>query len=383
MYLRILMNHISKDCDICFDVCDNPVMCQNMDCSSHICPGCTKLLIDFSLKENKIPLCPGNNCMSNFTYNILMRSFKNTSIFDKPVSKSNKSCNEIIISVGKCYIKYFMNTHENEIKYYFQQKATINQIRLEKLDYIRRSFPIGISLISSIALKHKLNKCQSYQNKLSDNIKKLIPCIFSHCKGFLNNNYRCMSCHQDFCSDCHEKKNDWHVCKEDDLATINELKKLIKCPTCKLAVDKMSGCDSVTCPNCHTHFDYKTGKIGGHGGHSHNLNPNLDKTTLINMHKDSIIKRPDSNFVLRLLEEIESNSQKKSSDRNIIKLVGKYKEDPIENNIPDIVKAFDKFTKDTLNYRKYIMYIMDIDKQLRTDTLDISQLKIIHKYYCK
>jgi hypothetical protein len=329
---------MSRDCDICFDDCESPVCCQDSECESHICTNCVKLLVSFSLKEKKIPLCPRNDCTSNFSYKTLVVNY------DKR--------DDIITMVGQCYVNYFLNTHANEINYYHIQKATIDQIRLEKLDYLEKSFPVGISLICKIALKRKMKATNVYKKKLSKNIENMMPCMFNYCKGFMNNNYKCMTCNQQFCSDCYTKKDPGHLCKEDDIATVNELKKMVKCPKCKLAVDKMSGCNSVTCPNCHTLFNYDSGKEGGHN----NIITHLDKTTLINTHRDTIYKLEERDIVLQL--------------QNVITLI-------------NVIKAFDKFTKNNMRYRKYISDIMNIDKQLIKNEFDIERLKIIHQTYCK
>ena len=90
-------------------------------------------------------------------------------------------------------------------------------------------------------------------------------CFNLTCNGFLDPNYICMMCSTEFCKDCEKKLKIGHVCRQEDLDSVNLVNDMIKCPGCKLPVFKNEGCDSITCSNCNTNFLYSTGKVGGHG----------------------------------------------------------------------------------------------------------------------
>ena len=97
---------------------------------------------------------------------------------------------------------------------------------------------------------------------------------------------KCIRCNQEWCFDCHAP---WHKdisCKEfrkgDQLfkkwtkgwshtGTVN----CQKCPTCRVFIQRSTGCDHMTCNRCDTHFCYECGGrfifIPGLGGHNDHL----------------------------------------------------------------------------------------------------------------
>jgi uncharacterized Zn finger protein (UPF0148 family) len=53
-----------------------------------------------------------------------------------------------------------------------------------------------------------------------------------------------------------------HVCNPDTLATIQLLQKECKrCPKCAIPIFKIDGCDQMWCVQCHTAFNWRTGKV--------------------------------------------------------------------------------------------------------------------------
>ena len=99
------------------------------------------------------------------------------------------------------------------------------------------------------------------------------PCPSEGCRGFLSSAYKCGTCENYYCSDCHLQKNsrtdNEHVCDEDAKATIAMIRRDTKpCPKCMIGIEKVSGCSQMWCVNCHTTFDWNTMKI--ETGYIHN-----------------------------------------------------------------------------------------------------------------
>ena len=96
--------------------------------------------------------------------------------------------------------------------------------------------------------------------------KFIKACPDEGCRGFLSNQWKCGICSSWFCPDCHENKgldrDIPHTCDEELKATIALLSNDTKsCPNCGTGISKIDGCDQMWCPDCHTAFSWRTGRI--------------------------------------------------------------------------------------------------------------------------
>ena len=107
----------------------------------------------------------------------------------------------------------------------------------------------------------ELTKLRRERNKLIEDIevvkkggdikekeKKVFmrACPKSDCNGFLSSQWKCAVCKVNVCSECHEIKEEGHVCDENILASAKALKKDSKpCPGCSALIFKISGCDQM------------------------------------------------------------------------------------------------------------------------------------------
>jgi len=95
--------------------------------------------------------------------------------------------------------------------------------------------------------------------------KLVCGCPMNECRGFINMpGYKCGVCDTEICGKCHviKDKVHEHICKDDDVKTVELLKKDTKpCPGCGAASKKTEGCNQVWCMNCHKAWSWSTGKI--------------------------------------------------------------------------------------------------------------------------
>lgn len=99
-----------------------------------------------------------------------------------------------------------------------------------------------------------------------DRAKFIKACPDERCRGFLSSQWKCGICNNFFCPDCHENKGPQrdipHECDEELKATIALLSNDTKsCPNCGTGISKIDGCDQMWCPDCHTAFSWRTGRI--------------------------------------------------------------------------------------------------------------------------
>jgi hypothetical protein len=93
-----------------------------------------------------------------------------------------------------------------------------------------------------------------------------LKCSVDGCRGFLSSAWRCGLCEMFTCKDCFEVKGSSrdapHACKEENLATANELKRSTKgCPKCGIRIFRTEGCSQMFCTACNTPFDWNTGRV--------------------------------------------------------------------------------------------------------------------------
>jgi len=88
-------------------------------------------------------------------------------------------------------------------------------------------------------------------------------CPMDKCKGFLSSQWKCGLCETKICSKCNEQnEGEEHVCDQNNVETVAMLAKDTKpCPACGTMIFKISGCNQMWCPDCHTAFDWSSGRI--------------------------------------------------------------------------------------------------------------------------
>jgi hypothetical protein len=91
-------------------------------------------------------------------------------------------------------------------------------------------------------------------------------CPSNGCRGFLSSQWKCGLCNVWVCPKCHEiigaDKNVEHTCSPENIATAELLAKDSKpCPKCASMIFKIDGCSQMWCVQCHTSFDWRTGRI--------------------------------------------------------------------------------------------------------------------------
>lgn len=95
-------------------------------------------------------------------------------------------------------------------------------------------------------------------------------CNKNDCKGFIDMSGVCGLCKTIYCKKCMIEKADGHVCNENDVLSVEMIKKDSKsCPTCTTLIYRISGCPDMFCTSCHTSFNWNTLRIDKNG----NSNP--------------------------------------------------------------------------------------------------------------
>lgn len=234
-----------EECGVCCDMFKNIICCKF--CEYKSCKECTK---KYLLSVNGDAVCMNPECKKHwereYLYEILPKTFVNND-----------------------YKKYKQNLlFENEIaRIPITQEAAIREkerrenakIIAKKQEKIRELY-VEINKIHEEI--YRLNTGNTRGSSIDTSYK--YKCPSQNCHGFLDNKYFCGLCDKHVCKHCFVelKNNKTHVCNEETVETINEIKKTSKpCPKCGTMISKINGCSQMFCTHCHTAFDWRTGNI--------------------------------------------------------------------------------------------------------------------------
>lgn len=125
-------------------------------------------------------------------------------------------------------------------------------------------------------LSTELRRLQTTTRMLQNNITDLkygndeekstrkftFKCPVEDCNGFLDDKYYCGICTNKICRHCFEIKDKDHECDEEKKETVTMLRKDTKpCPKCGEMIYKVDGCNQMWCTECHTAFDWASGRV--------------------------------------------------------------------------------------------------------------------------
>lgn len=360
-------------CAVCFcpiEKNERSYSCVVIECNECVCEECMILLLKFSEGSGIIPKCPAEKCKGIYTLSNL-----------KEMSQDDLS-----IYSSACF-KYIMKDQGDVVKKRLQEIKILTDLRNERLKYLEQEYPKGILLTAKITFKDRLRSLDKQKSKLkSAQINKTNRnCMNVVCNGFLDPNFVCITCGTEFCNQCEVKITENHVCKQEDLDSVNIVNDMVKCPGCKLPVFKNEGCDSITCSNCNTNFEYSTGKLGGHGS----SNAKLGKTISINKKErlSNIFEEHLNSECLELLLMFEALEPKIRTKDTILTPIKEY----FSTNDSQLAKKkiaikIDKYYNYMAKNRHYHKLLIKIEEKIRNKE-DLDDLKeylddVISKYLC-
>lgn len=353
------------DCLICFYPIQqgDSITCGNPECSASICSECAKSYILFSKTENQIAKCPSSSCRNEYLYSNIKKLGKEYEIL------YNDTC-----------FQYFNMENTNDVDNIVNHDLLLDKIRKERKEFIQLQFPVAISLTIEHALSSKMRKIDK-QNRLK--IKKIIndsnrKCINLLCPGKLNADFKCLTCDTIFCKQCEKKTHIGHICKDEDIQSLQFIKSLVKCPKCLYPVIRSYGCNNMTCSVCKTDFNYITGQISVVGGNHDNAHTEINTSI-----KPSERFKNDYNIdVLKLLIEFENKTPKEESLTYILKQLIKIKKGETElcDNIKEsIAKSYEKHQTSVYRQKRYYKLAQIIEECHNNNELTTSVIENLIK----
>jgi len=327
------------ECGICFDTITPPdnglLKCSDRLCTQLICFSCLGGYLNHTSSNSSLPNCIGKDCHGIYLYSDVLR-------IDNRLNESYlKSCHQALMQAGEN-----LSTRER----------ILDALRKEKQKYVRKEFPLAISIVADITCKVKLNKTKKTELKKSGRI-----CMNLFCSGILDENLVCMKCDSKFCKECERLIETGHKCKEEDVESMKVTKNLPKCPSCGIHVDKNKACDHVMCGVCGTKFIYGTDQLGGGGGHTEMVNV-ANKISLTRDYKNKL-----DNEMIKYILLIEGKEIKNPSYAPVLNAV--------KNNDPvKIARSLENYHRLKYAWKLYMRYMNEIEKLLIKGSITLDLL---------
>lgn len=151
--------------------------------------------------------------------------------------------------------------YEGALRYAHKSEADL------KIADIQKTIREHSDIISKLAEERDRLRRELNENPTGGGARKFVmQCQNNGCRGMLTTQYKCDLCTKFTCSKCFvaivEGEKADHVCKQEDVDTVDELRKNSKpCPTCGTRISKIDGCDQMWCPECKTAFSWSKGTV--------------------------------------------------------------------------------------------------------------------------
>lgn len=170
---------------------------------------------------------------------------------------------DLLYEQKKCFLPRVSNimSYEQELEVLKKEEKEILTLYRQKIKEIRKVENHVHQLKDAFYSNRDEN---IVEEQFSNRTVQNRPCITESCLGFLDSKGYCPVCKKMTCLSCNIDKTDIenHECKEEDKAQWVELRNSTKpCPSCRVRIFKISGCDQMWCVHCNTAFSWSRGTI--------------------------------------------------------------------------------------------------------------------------
>lgn len=232
-------------CKICADVRKKTVTCLN--CETVVCTGCMQRI----MLQSPIFKFACTSCNHDMSYEYIHPHFSKR--FWKQEYREYV-CQEIMrIEANRlpATMSFVAQKHRaRDIK---------SQIRALKGQYRDLSSQKAQIRAKICELHQKMKRCDTSTHL------RYTHCCNAECRAYVSDNEpTCVVCNTTTCSGCHGRILEGvpHLCDESAVLSISTIQKECReCPTCRVHIQKIDGCDQMFCTLCKSPFSWTTGQI--------------------------------------------------------------------------------------------------------------------------
>ena len=249
-----------SECSICVEKynkkTNRQIVC--IHCNGYYCKKCMETYL---LNESSDPKCM--MCQHEFSHDFILANM--TTSFMNQKYKTHRET--ILMDREKClmphtqeYVQYELKMRDlrKEVK---QEEEEIKRMK-NRINDLNRSIIQQNARLSRWSNTYQIENGEESNFEPNKSSQFIHCCPVDNCKGFLSTQWKCGICNVKVCNQCNSMKNENHECNEDDIKTMELLKKDTKpCPSCGSMIHKIQGCDQMWCVQCKTPFSWRTGKV--------------------------------------------------------------------------------------------------------------------------
>ena len=272
-------------CSICIEnfnkTIRKKVVCN--DCNVQICTKCIKRFLGDNLQKPHCMQCHAIYTIEfldvkfsvNYRKNIL-KSAREVILVDRERKHLPELMPRAEALMKSMELRLELNANFTKIRNVRKQYKEIDRLILESSLQIVLQDLEGL-IAEKTTLKNEIDNLEDEDIRLSEeysncyqnyrygerlSVQRIISCVSSGCKGFLNNEFTCGLCKTEVCFACHEKKEINHECKQEIIDSLSLIQQdTHPCPNCNTNIYKIHGCAQMFCTHCHTAFNWDTGRI--------------------------------------------------------------------------------------------------------------------------
>ena len=250
---------MSECCSICYN---NVTAHSKITCPFCEYVGCKTCIQRYSLESTEDLNCV--NCHRYFDRSTQAQMFTKNFI-----DKVYKKRREEVLFQRECSLlpstqpAIIVEKHKRNVRTEIQNTRELYNNKMKELNKLNKK----IQDLNVYLYSNNINSQDAEDMKSASAF--VMKCSRPECKGFMSTAYKCGTCSEYTCPDCHEPKNGRndlsHVCDENKVKTIALISRDCKpCVSCGTQIHKIEGCPQMFCTQCNILFDWNTGKKVSH-----------------------------------------------------------------------------------------------------------------------
>lgn len=357
-----------KTCAVCFSVEDTSedeiyLGCELGLCDAALCSDCLSSYLEYAHKNTLAPVCVATSCNEWYPFNLIALT-------------GNEGAIDTYLDLIYTLIK---KDESSALDALHIQSKLLSKLLEDRLEFLETNIPKALSVVVKAAYQEDVNRISNrYRNEITKVAKQnesRKSCLNLICRGYLDDQNKCVLCSTVVCSKCEQEKVKYHRCKKEDLESMKDLKKLVECPDCHVRIKRSMGCDHMTCVSCGAKFNYKTGEKSEFG--SQNKKVKLVKHHTLYTEYSDLLSLKGKAMLLLFEKRVPKYPNKKDIWRIMDNMARS--ETPTKSMKIKLCLEVEKYKQKQKQYREHILYSSKLDTAFRKRDVDAA-MSLLQQY---